>query len=370
MKSYIWTLPTRIFHWMLVLYVTLAFLSSEWEWLLDFHAAVGYGIAVLLLFRLMWGFMGPRYSRFVDWPLSKRETLEFLRGFLHPKREYAGHNPAASWVMLGILLLTLFTVLSGVITYGVQEGKGVFAWLNGTLFRKMKLFEELHELSSTLLLFLIAAHLGGVVMDTLLHKESGTMRSIMTGYKRIEATPAALNFVQKLLAAILLSAAVVLPLYTLFFDTPLTQSRFSPVEFEKEHALFVEECASCHTLYPPQLLPKRSWKKLMANLADHFGDDASLDEEERSSIERYLLANSAESSTKEAVHYISLSIGEKKKNIIAISDSPYWIEKHASIDKATFKLPEVKSKANCKACHQHFEKGLIEDHLIAMPKGS
>jgi len=369
MKTYVWTLPTRLFHWMLVLYILSAFLTSEWEWLLDFHAALGYGVTVLLLFRLLWGFLGPRYSRFRDWPLSPKELVDFLRNIFRPVKKYPGHNPAASWVMLGILLTTLLVVLSGVLAYGVQEGKGPLAWLNSSWFEGMEIFSESHEFFSTLLLLLIAAHLGGVALDFLKERETGTLRSMITGEKRIQAPSARLNILQQGLAWILLGTAAVLPAYLMLNETALTRSSAVAVEYEKEHALFVEECASCHTLYPPSLLPKRSWKRLMSNLADHFGDDASLDEEERASIEAYLLAHSAENSTTEAAHYISRSIREKKENIIAVTESPYWIRKHASIDRELFRSEKVRSKANCKACHRNFEKGLIEDHLIAMPKG-
>ena len=369
MKTYIWTLPTRIFHWMLVFYILLTFIISEEERLLDYHAAFGYGIMILILFRLVWGVMGPRYSRFSHWPLSKREIIDFVRSLSNPKKYYAGHNPAASLVMIGIILVTLLIVLSGMLTYGIQEGKGLFSWLNSSFFKEMKLFEEIHEFFSTLLLLLIAAHLGGVTVDHLLHRESGTFYSIFGGYKKLIAAPACLTTLQKSLAWIFLTVALATPVYLIFFDTPLTQSRYSTVKYEEKHSLFVEECASCHTLYPPHLLPKRSWKKIMANLADHFGDDASLDEADRLSIEKYLLTNSAETSTKEAAFYIGRSLQGKKNDIIAISKSPYWIKKHASTDKTLFKSQKVRSKANCKACHYRFENGIIEDNLISLPKG-
>ena len=370
MKTYVWTLPTRIFHWMLVLFVALAFLTSEEERLLDYHAAFGYGVLVLLLFRFVWGVMGPRYSRFCDWPLSKKEFIGFIRSLPYPKKYYTGHNPAASLVMAGILLTTLLLVLSGMLTYGIQEGKGLLALLNTPLFKTMEYFEEVHEFFFALLILLITAHLGGVTMDYLQHRESGTLRSILSGYKQLTDESAHLTTIQKTVAWILLLAVLATPLFVMRYDTALTQSRYSATNYEEEYPLFVEECASCHTLYPPHLLPKRSWKKIMTTLSDHFGDDASLDEADRVTIEKYLLANSAEHSTREAAYYISRSLEEKKNDIIAISRSPYWVQKHASVGKSLFTSPKVKSRANCKACHQKFENGLIEDSLIAVPEGA
>jgi len=367
MKTYIWTLPTRIFHWMFVFYILIMFVTSEEENLLRFHASFGYGIAVLILFRLIWGVMGPRYSRFSEWPLSIKEAIDFTLSLLKPKRYYTGHNPAASFVMLAILIVTLFTLLSGVLTYGIQEGRGVFSGLNSTFFKDMEIFEEVHEFFSNLLLLFIFAHLGGIVVDYLLHKESGTLGSMFSGYKNLSDSNAKLTTIQKFVAWVFLTVAAVLPIYMILTETALTKSRYSAIDYNKEHPLFVEECASCHTLYPPNLLPKHSWKKLMANLQNHFGDDASLDEADRVSIESYLLSNSAESSTKEASHYILNSI-HKRKDIIAITKTPYWREKHSLIDKKVFLSSKVKSKANCKACHTQFEKGLIEDRLISIPK--
>jgi len=197
MKAYIWTLPTRIFHWMLVFYILLMFITSEEENLLDYHAAFGYGIIILILFRLLWGVMGSRYSRFCQWPLSIKEAIGFVRSLPNPKKYYAGHNPAASFVMLGIILVILLANISGVLAYGIQEGKGLFAWLNGTFFKEMELFEEIHELFSTLLLLLIGAHLGGITVDYFLHKKSGTLSSIFSGYKNIKAPSAHLRPLQK-----------------------------------------------------------------------------------------------------------------------------------------------------------------------------
>jgi cytochrome b len=354
---------------MLVVYIVLVFVTSEEENLLDYHAAFGYGIVILILFRVVWGFMGPRYSRFSQWPLSIKEAIGFILTLTNPKKYYPGHNPAASFVMLGIILVIFLASISGVLAYGIQEGKGFFAWLNGTFFKEMELFKETHELFSTLLLLLVGAHLGGIVVDYLLHKKSGTLYSIFSGYKNIDTPSATLTVMQKFVASLFLASALLMPLYIVFSDTSFTKSYYSAIDYKKEHPLFVEECASCHILYPPYLLPKRSWKKLMANLADHFGDDASLDDKDRVDIEKYLVTHSAETSTKEAAFYISNFKRNKKTDIIAITKTPYWQKRHKFIDKKIFDSPKIKSRANCKACHKEFGSGKLDDALISMPKG-
>ncbi|AXH13618.1 diheme cytochrome c [Halarcobacter bivalviorum] len=100
----------------------------------------------------------------------------------------------------------------------------------------------------------------------------------------------------------------------------------------------------------------------MADLENHFGDDASVEEETHNIILKFLEKNSAETSTKEASFMILDSL--KNKDIIAISETTYWKEKHKNIDDKIFSNSLVKSKANCKACHNDIEKGLIEDENI------
>ncbi|SFP93529.1 cytochrome b/b6 domain-containing protein [Hydrogenimonas thermophila] len=366
MQTYVWTLPTRIFHWMLVVYIVLMFLTSETESFLNIHAAFGYGVGILIIFRIFWGFIGPKYSKFAEWPLSIKEIIEFILNFSNTKKIYTGHNPAASFVMLGIIVTVLFATLTGILTYGIQEGRGVLSFLNSSFFKEMELFEEIHEFFANFLLLLVGMHIIGVIVDRLLHSKINTLSSMITGYKNIEADPASLNFFQKLFAVIMLLFAILIPLYATTFDSGLTSSRFVPVNYENEHSLFVDECSACHTLYPPFLLPTNSWKKLMATLQDHFGDDASLEKEDRISIEKFLLANSAGNSTKEAAFYITESL-KGKKDIIAITKTPYWIGKHKNLDRDIFISSSIKSKANCKACHKDIEQGLIEDSSIKIP---
>lgn len=113
---------------------------------------------------------------------------------------------------------------------------------------------------------------------------------------------------------------------------------------------------------PPQALPKHSWVSLMSDLENHFGDDASLNEEDHQNILSFLLANSAETSTKEYSVKILDSIGNN--DIIAISQTNFWKNEHKKIPQTVFEHKEIKSKANCKACHSDIEKGLIEDDKI------
>ena len=366
MKAYIWSIPTRVFHMMFAAFIIAAFLSGDEDELLNIHASIGYAIAVLVVYRIIWGFIGPKYSRFSDFPLSLQELKSFALNIFNQKK-YAGHNPGASFVMIAMLAVVVLTVLTGVLAYGIQEGRGILSFLNSSYFKEMKLFKEVHEFFSTLLMILIGLHLGGVAFDRLIDKKTNTLASIATGYKNIEAPSVTLKWFQKLFSLVALVFAAGVLFYLLFFNSPLTKSGYSALNYEKEHSAFVAECASCHTIYPPHLLPRESWSKMMDTLDDHFGDDASLDDKTRVSIREYLLKNAAESSSKESAVYILNSLKEKK-DIIAVTQTPYWLARHKNIDKKIFSQKEIKSKSNCKACHSDIEKGLIEDMNIKIPK--
>lgn len=100
----------------------------------------------------------------------------------------------------------------------------------------------------------------------------------------------------------------------------------------------------------------------MSDLENHFGDDASLDAKDTKIILDFLVNYSAENSTKEAS--IKILNSQVNKDIIAISETTFWKNEHQNIPKKVFLHKDVKSKANCKACHSDIEKGLIEDDKI------
>ena len=366
MRAYIWSLPTRVFHMMFAAFILTAYFSGDEDKLSTLHVSFGYAIGILVIYRIIWGFVGPSYSRFSDFSLHVKELKESVLNIFNHKK-YAGHNPAASFVMITMFAVVLLTVITGILTYGIQEGRGILSFLNTPYFKEMKLFKEIHEFFSTFLMVLVALHVSGVIFERVMDKETDTLGSIVNGHKNIDAPSVTLNLFQKIFSLLALGAAMDVLLYSLFFNSVLTRSHYSPISYQKENSAFVAECGSCHTLYPPSLLPRASWSKMMDNLEDHFGEDASLDEATRVSIKEYLMKNSAESSTKESAFYILESI-KGNQDIIAITQTPYWKKRHAEIDKSIFSRNEIKSKANCKACHSEIEKGMIEDMNIKIPK--
>ncbi|MDQ1299028.1 MAG: hypothetical protein QG558_1567 [Campylobacterota bacterium] len=362
-RVYVWTVPTRLFHWLFVAFILAAWISADEERWLSIHVAFGSALAGLLIFRFVWGMVGPKYSRFSDFNFKISELKEYLVGILHPSRVYVGHNPAASYVMIAMLLTAGLAIVSGFLAYGIQENRGILAFLHTEAFREMDIFKEIHELLVNALWVFIAAHVVGVIMDRFLHSSEATLTSILNGYKNKEGDNAALSLLQKIVAVVGIGGSIGILLYAFSIpNNPLILSHTPKVDYKKEHPLLANECASCHTLYPPTLLPRQSWVKLMGDLSNHFGDDASLEPADHRAILAYLLEHSAEGSKQEMSVKMMQTL--ENRDIIAITQTPFWKRTHRHIPVEAFQSDLVKSRANCKACHSDVEQGVIEDNAI------
>ena len=172
----IWDLPTRVFHWLLVLCFVGAWLTAESERTQLLHLTLGYCAGALVLWRVVWGIAGSRYALFSEFVRSPAAALRYLRAYLpgstlEVPRRYLGHNPAGGWAVLGLLALMAGVVASGWWAYqsGAPDAAG-----------------EAHEVLSHALLILIGLHVLAVIATGRKHRES-LVRAMWTGRKR--ATP-------------------------------------------------------------------------------------------------------------------------------------------------------------------------------------
>ncbi len=212
MKTYIWSLPTRIFHWLLVIGLVAAYILSDDDELLNFHSSVGYMVGILIIFRIIWGFVGPKYSKFNDFPIGVNSLKKFAANMKESKSQSPGHNPAASVVMLGIILFSLIIVVSGILLLA-SEGQGLFAFIQTGLSEDS--LKETHEIAVNILIGLVIAHLLGNIVDFIFNKKAGTLTSMFTGYKNIDAEGIKLNSFQKIFATIGLLAALAIVPYSI-----------------------------------------------------------------------------------------------------------------------------------------------------------
>jgi len=211
MKTYIWSLPTRIFHWLLVIGMVAAYILSEEEELLNFHSSIGYMVGILIIFRIIWGFVGPKHSRFTDFPIGLNSIKLFITDMKTSKSHSPGHNPIASLVMLGIILFSLLIVVSGILLLSAK-GQGLFA--SFTVGLSEDTLKGIHEIAVNIVIALVIAHLLGNIVDFIFNKKVGTLQSMFTGYKNIEGESIKLNSLQKTIAIVSLLAAIAIVPYS------------------------------------------------------------------------------------------------------------------------------------------------------------
>ena len=165
----VWDPFVRVFHWMLLtLFVVALVTGDEIE---GVHIAAGYGIAILLALRLVWGVIGPRNARFSSFVRSPREVLAYLRDVASLKApRYLGHNPAG-----GVMIVALLAALIGTAATGYMMTTDAY-W-------GAKWVEKVHEALAYGTLALAGLHVFGVVASSLLHREN-LVKAMWTGRKR------------------------------------------------------------------------------------------------------------------------------------------------------------------------------------------
>lgn len=180
----VWDPLVRVFHWSLVASFAVAYLSGEGE-VLGLHAWSGYFIGGLLLFRMLWGVVGPRYARFTDIVYAPATIQAYGRDLLRGKAQrYLGHNPLGGAMVIALLLMLALATITGIALYGAAEAAGPFAgYMHGTSGWVGEALEEVHEFFSNITLILVALHIGGVLVSSLLHREN-LVRAMITGRKR------------------------------------------------------------------------------------------------------------------------------------------------------------------------------------------
>ena len=165
----VWDVPTRVFHWLLVLCFAGAWLTSESERLQMIHYAFGYSAVALVLFRLVWGLVGTKYARFTQFLRGPNEMAGHIKSVLSSHQHSSpGHNPVGGIVMVGLMLIILLIGLTGY--WGVKEFLGDF-------------MSEAHEAIASLALGLVIIHIAAAVIMSLLQKEN-LIRAMVNGKKQ------------------------------------------------------------------------------------------------------------------------------------------------------------------------------------------
>lgn len=154
-RAMIWDLPTRLFHWSLVLLVVAQFGSAKWGWFdMQWHFYGGYAILTLLLFRLAWGLVGGESARFANFLRGPAAVIRELRGGQQPART---HGALGGWSVLLMLLLLLLVVASG---FATSDDIDLFGPLTAKLdAATIRFATRWHHRLTDALIWLIALHI-------------------------------------------------------------------------------------------------------------------------------------------------------------------------------------------------------------------
>jgi cytochrome b len=364
---FVWPIGTRIIHWMMALSFTTAFITAFYEHMLHDHVALGFIFLTIIIYRIIWGIIGPQYATFNTFKLRPSQLKHyFVEKVQNRWRKIpAGHNPASSWFTVSALTVGTVIVVSGLLLYGIQEGKGLFRFLNSDYAQYMGILAWVHKYASYLFAAWVFIHIAGVMVEQFWHK-TGMVFAMITGYKRTEGADTKVKPTLSFFAY----SMILIAIGTYFFIVSsnynfLTLQKYTNIDYEEIHPVFYNECGDCHKVYPPHLLPKRSWQKIMAGLDNHRGKEiteANITKSQQASILEFLTQNAAETSKREAAVKVMHSLGERRPK--AITKTPYWRETHKDIPKSVYKQKEIKDKSNCIACHKDFEHGNLDDMNI------
>jgi cytochrome b len=178
----VWDPVVRYFHWSLVVAFLIAYITED-DWL-TIHSWAGYFIFALILVRIIWGFIGTKYARFSNFIYPLETIREFLKDTLKFKaRRYLGHNPAGGAMVILLMACLLFTVSTGMLLLGADEGSGPFAdWFTDSGDFWKDPLEGIHEFFANLTLLLVLIHIAGVILESILHGEN-LVSAMISGYK-------------------------------------------------------------------------------------------------------------------------------------------------------------------------------------------
>lgn len=182
-ESKVWDPLVRLFHWVLVAGFFIAYFAEDGQQTL--HVSAGYVVFGLVCFRLLWGWVGSRHARFGDFVRGPRVVLAYLRDVVLLRApRYLGHNPAGGAMIVLLLAMLLATTITGMALYGADAWAGPLAGLlRGTSDAGIHQLKEVHEFCANFTVFLVAVHVGGVVLESLLHREN-LVQAMVTGRKR------------------------------------------------------------------------------------------------------------------------------------------------------------------------------------------
>jgi cytochrome b len=200
----VWDLPVRLFHWLLVIMLVFQYVTFKASWM-TWHMYGGYTILALILFRIIWGFVGSTHARFGDFLYGPGAIFGYLRTL--PRREaakFAGHNPLGGLSVLLMLLAILVQAVTGLFSNDDVMVEGPMTqWIAKELSDKLT---SIHRYNFYVVLALAGVHILAVLYY-LLYKSENLVKAMFTGYKTLPSAPAGGRIAGTGLALVVLAIA-------------------------------------------------------------------------------------------------------------------------------------------------------------------
>ena len=187
-RHFVWDLPTRVFHWALLVLVGVSFTTGLMGGfnIMDYHMLSGYGILSLVIFRILWGLIGNYHARFTSFVKGPKTTIAYARQLLGKHQQPStGHNPLGALSVLAILAVLL-----------IQAGSGLFAnddiLLEGPLIhlvsdRTSSQLTSIHETVPWIIAGLVLLHLAALAYHIIARGEN-LLLPMLTGWQKSAST--------------------------------------------------------------------------------------------------------------------------------------------------------------------------------------
>ena len=177
----VWDLPIRLFHWFLVVFITGSFVSINLgDEFIQWHAYFGYSILVLLVFRIVWGFVGSTHARFTSFFPTKKAILDYLSG---SSPRVLGHNPIGAISVFALLFALSIQVITGLFVDDEVSFKGP---LEKYVPSSVSSFlSQIHEGNQVVILTLITIHIAAIIFYKKFKAED-LIKPMISGDKEID----------------------------------------------------------------------------------------------------------------------------------------------------------------------------------------
>lgn len=183
----VWDVPVRLFHWLLVTSILMLFITGKvggnyMEW----HKKIGYFVIGLILFRVVWGFVGSYHARFKNFVRAPAAVIAYAKSLLKKDSpHYVGHNPMGALSVLAVMVAVGFQTVTGLFSNDDIMLEGPYASMVSKAFSDQ--MTSLHKLNSNVILVLIGLHLSAIVFYAVFKKEQ-LIEAMLTGKKDMDTS--------------------------------------------------------------------------------------------------------------------------------------------------------------------------------------